>query len=448
MVIDRSSICVLILSFILAACDTSADQCDPTSNDAGRDTGAAGDDDAQVDAGESDASMPATKSAAVVGVCNPTDLGSAIGSAVAEGRTEGNSNDFAAACGAGASGPDIAFRWLAPEDGTYRFDTRGSSFDTVLHAYSACGSESVACDDDGLEDRLSSLELSLTRDEEVILVVDGFGTEAGDFQLNIENREADLPIRPDVSFDALVPPVAGPFPFEVDAVELGENDSGLFAVPLAGDSRIAIRSVSRMPTIVRLYRSFEDFARGNALEPAARSSEASGDQLLWVHEYEIAEDGVYYVWARNLPWTDQGTTTFDPWARQIGFGFRCLRGECDLDPPERTESFEEFIEWSRDRWYTSWIYVREFDFGLPRERAFPEDDAVAALVDEINEEAGTAWTSVPAQTLRGTWRGGTPRGFALVSALVDEARPAETALLYTYLDEDMTVVSHRLIEVP
>ncbi len=68
------------------------------------------------------------------------------------GSTSNRSELISLSCGSGFDdGPDAAFRWQAPNTGTYVFDTEGSSYDPTLAIYSNCdgsGSE-LRCDDDG-----------------------------------------------------------------------------------------------------------------------------------------------------------------------------------------------------------------------------------------------------------------------------------------------------------
>jgi len=131
------------------------------------------------------------------GTC-PDDSGavSTTGDAVFMGSTVGAGNDLDAPDGCitvmgGGGSPDRAFRWTAPAAGDYTFDTIGSSFDTVLYVLGDCdGAESLGCNDDttmGMEgDLRSSVTATLTADQEVLVVVEGFAAgNAGDFVVNI-----------------------------------------------------------------------------------------------------------------------------------------------------------------------------------------------------------------------------------------------------------------------
>ena len=66
--------------------------------------------------------------------------------------------------------------WVAPSDGTFTFDTAGSSFDTVLRLYADdCGTE-LACDDDGGPDLTSSITQSVSAGERLVIVVDAYSS--------------------------------------------------------------------------------------------------------------------------------------------------------------------------------------------------------------------------------------------------------------------------------
>ncbi len=126
----------------------------------------------------------------VPGTCDDTDLGTAVGNAVASGTTRGAGDDFADACeGAfGSNSPDVSFTWRAPAAGQYVFDTCGSSFDTLLTVHDGtCSGARLACsDDDGsCGGFLSSVTLTLAEGQQVVLVVDGF-LESGTYVLNIQ----------------------------------------------------------------------------------------------------------------------------------------------------------------------------------------------------------------------------------------------------------------------
>ena len=126
------------------------------------------------------------------GTCAPTDLGSVVGMAVTAGRTSGPSGEQPS-CLAGEAA-DAAFMWTAPASGRYTFDTRGSSYDTVLHArLGTCAGPEMACNDDMDGTSLdSSVELEVARGDRIVFFVDGVGAGAeGDFVVNILGTERD-----------------------------------------------------------------------------------------------------------------------------------------------------------------------------------------------------------------------------------------------------------------
>lgn len=115
--------------------------------------------------------------------CQDADLGSALGNNVAAGTTVGEDNDLDATCGFGDPA-DRVFRWVAPAAGQYTFNTNGSMYDTVLALYSDCATQ-LQCDDDSGTDTQSLLSRNLAAGQVVLIVVDGFNTQTGNYILNI-----------------------------------------------------------------------------------------------------------------------------------------------------------------------------------------------------------------------------------------------------------------------
>ncbi len=115
--------------------------------------------------------------------CPDRVLGSALG-VIATGTTAGAGADSQGSCGASDGAPDLAFQWTAPSTGTYSFDTRTSSYDTVLYARMGCLGPQLGCDDDGGGGTTSLIRFPLTAGETIILFVDGFGMSSGNFVLH------------------------------------------------------------------------------------------------------------------------------------------------------------------------------------------------------------------------------------------------------------------------
>lgn len=114
------------------------------------------------------------------------DLGSAF---ITTGQTGTAGNDFTSSdtCGGAAVAPDVAFKWTAPSGGCFNLNTNGSDFDTVLHLKLAsdCVTELACADGGGTTPGASSVVQSFESGEMVIIIVDGFDGEVGNFQLNI-----------------------------------------------------------------------------------------------------------------------------------------------------------------------------------------------------------------------------------------------------------------------
>lgn len=105
----------------------------------------------------------------------------------------GNPDFFQLSCNAVGVG-ETTFVWLVPFDGVFRFDTFGSSFDTVLGLMAgACGGPELACNDD-FDGLTSAIEAGFPAGQFVTLVVEGLGGSEGEFVLNI--TQIDVPPQP------------------------------------------------------------------------------------------------------------------------------------------------------------------------------------------------------------------------------------------------------------
>ena len=108
-----------------------------------------------------------------VTVCPDRSAGSMTGR-VASGLLGDVGGNLFATCA--MSGRDVSLQWTAPSAGTWRFDTAGSDFDTVLHVRDGvCGAASLACSDDvGGGDYTSQLDVTLRAGQVVTAVISGF----------------------------------------------------------------------------------------------------------------------------------------------------------------------------------------------------------------------------------------------------------------------------------
>lgn len=135
------------------------------------------------------------------------DLGVALGSPVVTGSTLGRSNDYQASC-ASSNAPDASYTWTAPSPGTYVFSTTGSSFDTILEVRAYNTGASLGCNDDSNGTLQSTVSVGLSGGQTVVVVIDGFSTSSGSYQLNI-NGSTSIPasglhlwLRADAGVDA------------------------------------------------------------------------------------------------------------------------------------------------------------------------------------------------------------------------------------------------------
>ncbi len=101
-----------------------------------------------------------------------SDLGSAVGPAVAIESPLGATNDSAPPCGVSPEpGSDLIYRWTAPATGTYVFAAAAADFDTILSVHDSYGA-ALGC----TADESSPLELSLEGGHEYFIVVDTAST--------------------------------------------------------------------------------------------------------------------------------------------------------------------------------------------------------------------------------------------------------------------------------
>lgn len=112
----------------------------------------------------------------------PTDIGSELPHTEI-GVLERGHGEITGSCG--GQGNELVFAWTAPIEGSYVFDTFGSSFDAVVYLKDGpCGSE-LDCSDDagGVQPQVSAF---LRTGQTVTIVLDAFTAEAGgSYSLNI-----------------------------------------------------------------------------------------------------------------------------------------------------------------------------------------------------------------------------------------------------------------------
>ena len=120
--------------------------------------------------------------------CPDVDLGNELPLSHA-GTTVGGGDDYGSCAGIGSGSEDVSLTWTAPTSALYRFDTFGSSFDTVLTVADSC-SEAFAgggvCNDDFGNSLQSAVFHPMDEGASVVIVVDGYD-DSGPYQLNIES---------------------------------------------------------------------------------------------------------------------------------------------------------------------------------------------------------------------------------------------------------------------
>ncbi len=119
--------------------------------------------------------------------CPQVNLGSPATVSIS-GTTAGASNTMSgASCGGGGTNaPDATFLYTAPVTGTYVIDTFGSAFDTILYVRNAtCSGTELACNDDANGTLQSQVTVNLTVGQSIVIVVDGYGTSSGTYNLHL-----------------------------------------------------------------------------------------------------------------------------------------------------------------------------------------------------------------------------------------------------------------------
>ena len=107
------------------------------------------------------------------------------------GTTTSSSRRFSNTCAEdpSANGRDRHFAFEPERGGLYRFDTVGSSFDTLIQLRTSCDpdfGEEIACNDDLEQGNLhSAAEYRMRDGERIYVIVDGYGDAAGSFKINV-----------------------------------------------------------------------------------------------------------------------------------------------------------------------------------------------------------------------------------------------------------------------
>jgi hypothetical protein len=88
-------------------------------------------------------------------------------------------------CG-GDAGPETAFTFNTPFDGSYTFSTAGSTYDTVLYLYDGvdCTGVELGCNDDTIG-QTSEVQVDLVVGQAVYIVLDSLDPNGGDYMLSI-----------------------------------------------------------------------------------------------------------------------------------------------------------------------------------------------------------------------------------------------------------------------
>lgn len=107
------------------------------------------------------------------------------GSAMHSGGTSGLGNARSGSCG-GADAEETTLEVFIEGSATYRFDTAGSDFDTVLYVRDGgCDGAELVCNDNAGGGPHSEVTLALTAGQTIVIVVDGASGVCGNYVLNL-----------------------------------------------------------------------------------------------------------------------------------------------------------------------------------------------------------------------------------------------------------------------
>ncbi|SEM41814.1 ELWxxDGT repeat-containing protein [Stigmatella aurantiaca] len=115
----------------------------------------------------------------------PRELGTATGTAVAEGSTCTALPQVTPSCTYNALAPDASFSWTAPASGTFVFTTEGSGYDTSLELSDPTSGGSLGCNDDTQDSLQSSVTRTVSAGQTLLITIDGYDAECGPFRLGI-----------------------------------------------------------------------------------------------------------------------------------------------------------------------------------------------------------------------------------------------------------------------
>lgn len=108
------------------------------------------------------------------------------------GRTTGGSARRAISCGAASGSPQNEHAFVAPQAGTYTFDSSTSDYDGVIAVYDANGLE-LACNDDHGSTRQSEVVVTLAAGASVTIVQGGYAGGAGSYEMWVTGAVGSAP---------------------------------------------------------------------------------------------------------------------------------------------------------------------------------------------------------------------------------------------------------------
>ncbi len=235
------------------------------------------------------------------------------------GSTLGAPGQFGSDCG-GAESSDLGWLFIPEVSGTYRFDTAGSSFDTVLEVLGdVCGGPVLACNDDNEFNTNAVVDVELQAGQPVTVVVDGYGGQSGEYQLSLELLGSSSGLCDSAEFLPSTLPVALAWPIDLDFGNLFfdcsfANSERRLRWTAPEDALVRVRQTA-LPNFSGLAvfpdgcseAGFECQVSGSDFEPEVVLSVVAGQELLIVSEYEFGQPGDVQL-------------TIEPFAPVVGCG--------------------------------------------------------------------------------------------------------------------------------
>jgi hypothetical protein len=104
----------------------------------------------------------------------------------ASGTTVGFANDYDAVCPySGSTAPDVVYKFVATANTAITVDLCASTYDTKVYIFAGTAGNVIACNDDYCAFQSQASNVPLLAGTTYYIVVDGYGSSAGNYVLNV-----------------------------------------------------------------------------------------------------------------------------------------------------------------------------------------------------------------------------------------------------------------------